>query len=71
MGFLHVSDSYFKESTCRSAPWKLLVSPENELIAIDFGCMKIIPMDFYTPYFELAKPACINDPVLLSKNYTN
>ena len=48
-------------------PGNFLVSPENELIVIDFGCMKTIPMDFYTPYFELAKPECINDPVLFEQ----
>jgi len=34
-------------------PGNFLVSEEGQLIAIDFGCMKIIPEDFYTPYFEL------------------
>jgi predicted unusual protein kinase regulating ubiquinone biosynthesis (AarF/ABC1/UbiB family) len=48
-------------------PGNFLVSPENELIAIDFGCMKTIPLEFYTPYFELAKPACINNPVLFEE----
>ena len=48
-------------------PGNFLVSPENELIVIDFGCMKTIPLSFYTPYFELAKPACINDPVIFEK----
>ena len=35
-------------------PGNFLVSAEAELIAIDFGCMKAIPEDFYIPYFELA-----------------
>jgi predicted unusual protein kinase regulating ubiquinone biosynthesis (AarF/ABC1/UbiB family) len=48
-------------------PGNFLVSPENELIAIDFGCMKVIPLDFYTPYFELADPACINNPVIFEE----
>ncbi|MGK0421926.1 MAG: putative unusual protein kinase regulating ubiquinone biosynthesis (AarF/ABC1/UbiB family), partial [Polaribacter sp.] len=48
-------------------PGNFLISPENELIAIDFGCMKTIPMEFYTPYFELAKPECISDPVLFEE----
>lgn len=43
-------------------PGNFLVSPENELIVIDFGCMKTIPMDFYIPYFELAKPENIANP---------
>ena len=34
-------------------PGNFLVSTEGQLIAIDFGCMKIIPEDFYDPYFEL------------------
>ncbi|MCA0153142.1 ABC1 kinase family protein [Winogradskyella vincentii] len=34
-------------------PGNFLVSKDGQLIALDFGCMKIIPDDFYTPYFEL------------------
>lgn len=48
-------------------PGNFLVSEENELIVIDFGCMKTIPMEFYTPYFELAKPENISDPVLFEQ----
>ncbi len=43
-------------------PGNFLVSEEGKLIALDFGCMKSIPDDFYIPYFELAKPENINDP---------
>ena len=35
-------------------PGNFLISKEGTLIAIDFGCMKTIPEDFYIPYFELA-----------------
>ena len=48
-------------------PGNFLVSKENELIVIDFGCMKTIPMEFYTPYFELAKPENISNPVLFEQ----
>ena len=34
-------------------PGNFLVSEKDELIALDFGCMKIIPEDFHAPYFEL------------------
>jgi predicted unusual protein kinase regulating ubiquinone biosynthesis (AarF/ABC1/UbiB family) len=34
-------------------PGNFLVNDNNELVALDFGCMKQIPTDFYTPYFEL------------------
>ena len=43
-------------------PGNFLVDEEENLIAIDFGCIKQIPEDFYTPYFELADPSHINDP---------
>jgi len=43
-------------------PGNFLISPEEELIAIDFGCIKQIPDEFYIPYFELAIPESINNP---------
>ncbi|MGB3591784.1 MAG: AarF/UbiB family protein [Nonlabens sp.] len=43
-------------------PGNFLISKDEELIAIDFGCIKEIPAEFYIPYFELAIPANINDP---------
>ena len=36
-------------------PGNFLISEEGDLIALDFGCMKEIPEEFYVPYFELAK----------------
>ena len=42
-------------------PGNFLVSKEGKLVALDFGCMKIIPNEFYVPYFELAKPENIKD----------
>lgn len=43
-------------------PGNFLISPENDLIVIDFGCMKTIPNSFYAPYFELAKQENISNP---------
>ncbi|NNE31399.1 MAG: AarF/ABC1/UbiB kinase family protein [Winogradskyella sp.] len=48
-------------------PGNFLISEQSELIALDFGCMKSIPEEFYTPYFELAEKDCINDPKKFSK----
>jgi predicted unusual protein kinase regulating ubiquinone biosynthesis (AarF/ABC1/UbiB family) len=42
-------------------PGNFLVNDVNQLIAIDFGCMKQIPIDFYTPYFELINKEVINN----------
>lgn len=51
-------------------PGNFLVSSEGKLIAIDFGCIKQIPDDFYVPYFELAKEENINnDTVFMEKLY--
>jgi predicted unusual protein kinase regulating ubiquinone biosynthesis (AarF/ABC1/UbiB family) len=43
-------------------PGNFLVNDENQLIAIDFGCIKHVPETFYVPYFELAEKENINNP---------
>ena len=43
-------------------PGNFLVSENNELIVLDFGCMKTIPKEFYDPYFELAMEKNFEDP---------
>ncbi|WP_299017396.1 AarF/ABC1/UbiB kinase family protein [uncultured Polaribacter sp.] len=48
-------------------PGNFMISPDNELIVIDFGCMKTIPDDFYVPYFELANAENLKDPVFFEK----
>lgn len=51
-------------------PGNFLVSKSNELIVIDFGCMKEVPESFYVPYFELAKRENIDNPTFFeSKLY--
>ena len=42
-------------------PGNFLVSKKGELIALDFGCMKTIPDEFYIPYFELAVSKNLNN----------
>lgn len=49
-------------------PGNFLVSKDHEVIALDFGCMKQIPLTFYTPYFELFKSEVINDSARFHKN---
>ncbi|WP_243471588.1 ABC1 kinase family protein [Winogradskyella sp. MH6] len=43
-------------------PGNFLISEDGNLIALDFGCMKSIPEEFYTPYFELADKKVISNP---------
>ena len=45
-------------------PGNFLIDTNGNLIAIDFGCIKHIPEDFYVPYFELAVPEVIDNPEL-------
>ncbi|MGO3237215.1 MAG: AarF/UbiB family protein, partial [Psychroflexus halocasei] len=42
-------------------PGNFLIDENDDLIAIDFGCVKKIPNEFYEPYFELAEPENINN----------
>lgn len=48
-------------------PGNFLVNDQNQLIALDFGCMKQIPDDFYIPYFELINKNVITDPALFNE----
>lgn len=50
-----------KEVHADPHPGNFLINEKDELIAIDFGCMKKIPDEFYIPYFELAVPENINN----------
>lgn len=43
-------------------PGNFLVSEDKNLLVIDFGCIKEIPVDFYKPYFELAERENLNNP---------
>ena len=48
-------------------PGNFLVSEDSKLIALDFGCMKAIPEEFYTPYFELATKETLDNSELFGK----
>jgi predicted unusual protein kinase regulating ubiquinone biosynthesis (AarF/ABC1/UbiB family) len=48
-------------------PGNFLVNDKKQLIALDFGCMKKIPNDFYVPYFELIDKKVINNKQLFNE----
>lgn len=52
---------HLKEVHADPHPGNFLINNKKELIAIDFGCIKKIPDQFYKPYFELAVPENINN----------
>jgi predicted unusual protein kinase regulating ubiquinone biosynthesis (AarF/ABC1/UbiB family) len=47
-------------------PGNFLIDKNANLIAIDFGCIKQVPEEFYVPYFELARPDVIGNPKLFN-----
>ncbi len=46
-------------------PGNFIVTPEHQLVAIDFGCIKEIPDEFYNPYFQLAQIDIVQNPDVL------
>ncbi|HSM62477.1 MAG TPA: AarF/UbiB family protein, partial [Gillisia sp.] len=58
---------HLKELHADPHPGNFLIDSEENLIAIDFGCIKQVPDDFYVPYFELAIKENINNPEFFSK----
>lgn len=48
-------------------PGNFIIDKNGQLAAIDFGCIKQIPEEFYIPYFELAKPEVIDNPALFNE----
>jgi predicted unusual protein kinase regulating ubiquinone biosynthesis (AarF/ABC1/UbiB family) len=47
-------------------PGNFLVDEKNQLVALDFGCMKQIPNEFYIPYFELIDKEVIDNKKLFA-----
>ncbi len=48
-------------------PGNFIITPEGKLGVIDFGCVKVIPRDFYKVYFQLLDKDILNDPKRLDK----
>ena len=51
-------------------PGNFLINDKGELIAIDFGCIKEVPEDFYVPYFELSTKEAIEDIAFFTQKIT-
>lgn len=48
-------------------PGNFLVNTKNQLVALDFGCMKQIPNEFYIPYFELIDKKVIDNKKIFAE----
>lgn len=56
-----------KEVHADPHPGNFLIDKDDNLVAIDFGCIKKVPEEFYVPYFQLATPAIIDNPILFNE----
>ncbi len=43
-------------------PGNFIITNENEIAVIDFGCVKSLPLDFYTSYIKLLQPDFLENP---------
>jgi predicted unusual protein kinase regulating ubiquinone biosynthesis (AarF/ABC1/UbiB family) len=50
-------------------PGNFLITPDEKLAVIDFGCIKELPEDFYTPFFGLIFPDLMSDKTATIKAF--
>ncbi|MCZ8197117.1 MAG: AarF/UbiB family protein [Flavobacterium sp.] len=58
---------YLKQVHADPHPGNFLIDKDSNLVAIDFGCIKQVPEEFYVPYFELADPKVIDNPKVFNE----
>ncbi len=61
LDFLHTSIHEHQRFHADPHPGNFLVTDDNKLVVLDFGCVKCIPKDFYTHYFSLVKDDVVQD----------
>jgi len=50
-------------------PGNFLITPDEKLAVIDFGCIKELPDDFYDPFFALILPGLMDDKAATIKAF--
>jgi predicted unusual protein kinase regulating ubiquinone biosynthesis (AarF/ABC1/UbiB family) len=65
--FYHFQMHQLKELHADPHPGNFIITPDLKLGVIDFGCVKVIPKDFYPVYFRLLDKNILQDDVLLEK----
>ncbi|MEO6136912.1 MAG: AarF/ABC1/UbiB kinase family protein [Ginsengibacter sp.] len=50
-------------------PGNFLITPDEKLAVIDFGCIKELPDDFYKPFFGVLIPGLMSDKVATVKAF--
>lgn len=67
LDFLHTSIHEHHRFHADPHPGNFLVTDDNKLVVLDFGCVKTIPPDFYNYYFSLVRDDVFNDERKLRK----
>ena len=52
-------------------PGNFIINDNNDLVVLDFGCVKEIPNKFAENYFQLLSPTIQDDPIKLNEIYEN
>ena len=58
--FYHYQIHHLQEVHADPHPGNFIITPDNQLGIIDFGCVKVIPKDFYDQYFKLMQKDILN-----------
>jgi predicted unusual protein kinase regulating ubiquinone biosynthesis (AarF/ABC1/UbiB family) len=61
--FYHFQMHELKQVHADPHPGNFIITPEGLLGVIDFGCVKVIPEDFYQKYFQLLRSDLLEDTV--------
>jgi len=67
--FYHYQIHSLKELHADPHPGNFIITKERKLGVIDFGCVKVIPVDFYPQYFQLLERDILSDKVKLEKAF--
>ena len=59
--FYHHQVHHLKQVHADPHPGNFIVQEDGTLGIIDFGCVKVMPKDFYTGYFSLIKPGLVKN----------
>lgn len=59
--FYHFQMHTIKSMHADPHPGNFIITPTYQLGVIDFGCVKVIPEDFYQIYFQLLDPDLLSD----------
>ncbi|MEX2568593.1 MAG: AarF/UbiB family protein [Cyclobacteriaceae bacterium] len=69
--FYHYQVHVLKQVHADPHPGNFIIQNDNQLAVIDFGCVKVIPEEFYTGYFSLIKKELLINEEELNQIFLN